>query len=189
MLFPEIKFIKGDQVKGRTLLLTLILLAGAASHASAQRLSVSVNAAEAALLSPNIEFGIVTGGQTSLHFDICYTDKPYDLSIKLLSVGTEFKCWLSKSPLNRLYVGGRLQYSNYDYYRDDSGHYGDALILGPTVGYDFLLGKRWVLELSTGYGAALYNEQYYDTVTPLTTKHDISFVPVKLNISIIFIIS
>jgi len=169
--------------------LAVILWAGVSHYASAQRISVGVNAAEAALLSPNLEVGIITGRQSTLHFDICYSNKPYNLSFRLLSVGSEFKCWISKSPLNRLYVGGRLQYSNYDYYRNNYRHYGDALILGPTVGYDFALGKRWVLEFSTGCGAAFYNERHTDAPTPKATAYGISFVPVKFGISFIFIIA
>ncbi len=169
--------------------MVVILWAGVSHYASAQRISVGVNAAEAALLSPNLEIGIITGRQTTLHFDICYSNNPYNLSLRLLSAGSEFKCWISKSPLNRLYVGGRLQYSNYDYCRDDDRHYGDALILGPTVGYDFVLGKRWVLELSTGCGAAFRNERHTDVSTPAVTAYGISFVPVKLGISFIFIIA
>lgn len=176
----------------RRIVVTVIaVLTSAAFHtAGAQKLSVSINIAEVAMLSPNVDVGIVTGDRTSLHFDACYTNKPYGLSFKTVTAGTEFKLWLSGSPMIRMYVGGRLQYADYNYTKVDASHSGDAIMLGPTVGYDFSLSDRWNVEFSTGCGAAYFNERLLD-VNDCKHTYDsgIRFVPLKIGISLVFIIA
>lgn len=179
--------------RNRTMKRSLILytfvciLMAVSGTASAQRIAVGINSIEAALLSPNIEVGISVGERTSLHFDVCHSNKPYNLDFRLLSVGGECKYWISGAPLVRLYVGGRLQYSNYDYFRQGTRRYGDALIIGPTVGYDLVLGKRWALEFSTGAGAAFYYGRQGENGTE-TPDSGISFVPIKFGVSFILIL-
>jgi len=174
--------------KGFILSMMICIMLTESGIASAQRVVVGVNTLEAVMLSPNLEVGFIFGERTGMHFDVCYSNRPYNLDLRLLSVGSEFKYWLSGAPLARLYVGGRLQYSNYDYNRQDIRRYGDALVVGPTVGYDLVLGNRWTVEFSTGAGAAFYCGRLFENGLEKSDS-GIRFVPVKFGVSFIFILS
>ena len=81
-------------------------------------------------------------------------------------------------------------YNTFDIGWKRKGFYGDAYMAGLTYGYNWILARRWNLELSAGIGAAYYRIARYAPGTPHPQPEENGWkaVPVKLAVSFIYIL-
>lgn len=133
--------------------------------AFAQRIALKTNLLYWATLSPNIELETrlspkftgsiaVTGNAAKI--------KEYEPG--LIAVEPELRYWFER-PMARHFIGVAGMYADYDIKWKNMRHEGDAVGAGLTYGFDFVLGRRWNIELSMAAGAARIREFKYNTKT------------------------
>lgn len=169
-----------------------LILALAFTSATAQRVAVKTNALYWATLSPNLgaEFRL------SRHFtlNIEATANPFTVSSYKLtnaSIAPEVRYWLSGRPQAGHFFGGMALLAVYDMKWDDTYHKGDAVGLGVTYGYSFVLSRRWSLETTIGLGALRYREKKYtDAETaPSDANHKSTIIaPLKAGVTFTYIL-
>ena len=70
-------------------------------------------------------------------------------------------------------------------------HDGQGIGGGFTYGYDFVLSKRWNLELTAGIGALYRFEKKYDEGTTIPSSNNANrwcLVPIKLGVTLSYVI-
>lgn len=186
----------------------IILLPGISS-VYGQKIAVKANVLYgAALYTPNLGAEIGLGDRTTL--DIAAGYNPWNREMKVGSdekravhyiIQPEFRYWLCKK-FNGHFFGAHALFSQYNV----SGHelpllFGDgsknfryegyAYGIGLAYGYQFVLGKRWNLELSAGVGYARLDFDKFECQTcgdKIAKESRNYFGPTKAAISLIFII-
>ena len=150
--------------------LAVVLVAACAmlvsSHeAHAQQFAVKANALYWAGLTPNIGCEIVTGEHSSLDLTALGHWNPFGLNSKVLAVQPEYRYWFNGRPMTREFVGASLMVATYDMMAKGYVYNGNAIMLGLTGGYVFVLSDHWNFELCGGFGVMGFKQkQYY--------KHD-----------------
>lgn len=153
------------------------------AEAEAQNMAISTNILEWGLISPNLEFALVTGEKSSIHLGAMYSNHPYNLDFGAVVINPEYRYWLKGRPFSRLYVGGAADLVAYNRTALD----GRAFAIGPTAGYDIVLGNNWSIDFSIGAGAAYFRQQAKDAEASIKTS-GITVAPIKAGVSIVYII-
>lgn len=182
-------FHKSTHLYAGMLLLFLLLTLPTTVHA--QRLSFRTNALEWMAASPNIgaEFTLSKHFTTEISVSVC----PYKVTPKLYlnhyRIQPELKYWL-ESPLVKHYIGLTAFYSSFDLGIEKKGFYGDAYAAGFTYGYNWLLSRRWDLEVSTGLGVIGYRMARYTPGESHSNPNERGWVPalIKLGVSFRYVI-
>jgi len=147
-----------------TVCAAVLMLFLACSQANAQQVGLKTNALFWTLGSPNLGCEVVVGDHSSLDFSAFGHYRPYGLDSKVLAFQPEYRYWFSGRPMTREYIGASVMLAGYDMAMRNYVYDGNALSLGLTGGYAFLLGKKWRFELSGGFGFLIFRQkQYYKT--------------------------
>ena len=193
------------------LLYTCLLLCIGTMCGYGQTVAVKTNAFYTATtrLTPNLGAEIGLGGKTTLDLSVGYNpwnrrpsidDESNKKAVHLL-ISPELRYWLCQS-FNGHFFGFHALFAHYNIsqlnvpllFGKDSEKYrheGYAYGAGLSYGYQFLLGKRWNLELSAGVGYARLNYTKYECVVCGEKIKDESrnyFGPTRAAVSLIFII-
>lgn len=174
------------------------------NHACAQDIAAKTNLLYWTTTTPNIgmEFGL--GEQTTLELTGGYNpwtlDKEQNKKLKHWLVMPEFRYWLCER-FNGHFFGIHTGYTFYNISgvripfqgkeTADHRYQGWATGLGISYGYSWILGKRWNIEATIGFGYAYSNYDKYECATcgrfkGSRDKH--YFGPTKAGISLIYII-
>lgn len=177
------------------LLLTLFLGAGTAA---AQQIAIKTNALMLAVMTPNLECELVTGEHASASLSVFGHSKPYGLDSKVIGVQPEYRYWFNGRPMTREYIGVALLGTTYDMQFGRNVYDGDAVGVGLTAGYSLSLGKKLNIEFYGGFGVVgfwqkLYYkddtyEDYFSDGSIKTNSHGYKLMPVKLGVSISYIL-
>lgn len=148
------------------------------NHACAQDIAAKTNLLYWATTTPNIgmEFGL--GEQTTLELTGSYNpwtlDKEQNKKLKHWLVMPEFRYWLCER-FNGHFFGIHTGYTFYNISgvripfqgkeTADHRYQGWATGLGISYGYSWILGKRWNIEATIGFGYAYSNYDKYDCAT------------------------
>lgn len=179
-----------------TLILLLIPLGIQTLHA--QQVAVKTNGLMLLAGTPNLGCELVTGEHSSMDFSVFGHYHPYGLDSKLLGFQPEYRYWFNGRPMIREYIGVAALGATYDMHFGENVYDGDAVGLGITAGYSLSLSKRWNLDFYGGFGAVVFwqkqyykNDNYEDYFTDGSVKtnaHGYKLLPVKLGVSISYII-
>ncbi|MGL4412057.1 MAG: DUF3575 domain-containing protein [Bacteroidales bacterium] len=185
------------------LLLLFIVASSTFSFVGAQRFAVKSNALLWATLSPNIGAEIIVSDKYSI--DVSMAFNPFtikDYKASFVEFQPKVKYWFGR-PLAEHFVGITALYGVNSFHRKqrDGGVlvskdvlHGDVLGGGFSYGYNFVLSKRWNLELSAGVGV-IYSRQFsYDALienrppdSEMCRKWGVA--PIDLGVSFIYIIN
>lgn len=118
---------------------------------SAQRMAIKTNTLEWLAASPNL--GVEFPLNDWMTAEISASANPWKITDKLFyrhgRVQAEAKYWL-RNLLARHYIGITGFYSMFDVGINRRAYYGDAAAAGVTYGYNWILSRRWNLEVSGG---------------------------------------
>ena len=179
-----------------------VVLSLAGGHqVHAQQVGVKTNALMWVLGTPNAGCEIVVGEHSSVDISAFGHYKPYGLNSKMIAFQPEYRYWFNGRPMTREYIGVSAMFANYDMKmknRTVGGKYvydGNAISLGITGGYNFLLGRRWRLDLCAGFSFLFFNQKhYYETddyfvdATVPANSWGYKLFPAKLGVSFTYII-
>ena len=133
-------------------------------RAHAQQVGIKTNALMWAAMTPNIGCEVVVGEHSSIDLSAFGHYNPYGLDSKVLAFQPEFRYWFNGRPMIREYIGVAAMITNYDLSVNRYVYTGNAISLGLTGGYAFLLGSNWRLELCGGFGLiGFWQKHYYET--------------------------
>ena len=180
----------------------LFFLGGGRQEAMAQQVGVKTNALMWAGLTPNIGCEIVVGEHSSIDLStfgnslVFGKDKAYPtLASKIIAFQPEYRYWFNGRPMVREYIGVSAMLATYDVTASKYVYDGNAISLGLTGGYSFILGTNWRLELCGGFGVLLFSQkQYYETNDYYVDKSieanskGYKLFPAKLGVSFTYII-
>lgn len=138
-----------------------IIMMMCCSEARAQHLAIKTNVLMDAALVPNMGLEFVTGEHSSMDLSVFGSHMPYGQHCTMLGLQPEYRFWFNGRPMIREYVGVSALLTTYDIGLGKQVYDGDAAGLGITGGYAFLIGKRWNLELSGGFGVLLFHQKQY----------------------------
>lgn len=178
-----------------------LILWGSVSALRAQGFSVKTNMLYWATTTPNIgiEFGL--GRRTTLDVAAGYNpwtlDRAENRKAKHVLVMPEFRYWLCESFRGHFFG----LHTGYTYYNiggvnvpfhsgtRDNRYQGWATGVGLSYGYAWVLGRRWNLEATVGFGYVYTDYKYYDCITcgdyyGRRSRH--LFTPTKLGITLIY---
>lgn len=157
----------------------------------AQRVALKTNLTDWMTASPNLSAEFTINNRLSVDLSATATPFKYkpDFYFRHIRLQPELRYWLA-SPLTRHYVGIMAFYSTYDVGYKKRGYFGDSYAAGLTYGYDWILSRRWNLELSAGLGAIRYQLARYTPGTAHPKPNDKGWVvaPVKLGITFVYIL-
>lgn len=140
------------------LVLVVIVLFAAKTSVNAQRIAVTSNLLEDALLTPNAGVDIVVADRQSLSFDASYA--PYKLfqnvHNKRMTVRAGYKYWFNQA-LYAHYIGIDAVVSSSDVRIGKLGSRDEYIGIGVGYGYSIILGKRLNLVPNIGVGIAYGN--------------------------------
>lgn len=146
-------------VKIRLIVVAILLLATRTS-ANAQRIALTSNLLEDALLAPNVGIDVIVADRQSLTFDVTFA--PYTLSQKFhnkrMTFRAGYKYWLNQA-LYAHYIGVDAVASSSDVQIGKAGSRDEYIGLGIGYGYSFIIGKRLNLIPCVGIGVA-YGKTY-----------------------------
>lgn len=171
--------------------------------AVAQKIAIKNNLLMDGAMAPNLGIEVVTGERTSFALDAGGAYHPWwGKDSKIIVAQPELRYWYNGRPMTRQYVGLVGMVSHYDLRFGHEIQNGNSVGVGLSFGYDMSLGKRLVLDCFASIGAAFYNQrQYFVTNRGADTPddwyadggqhynaHGYALVPIKLGISISYII-
>lgn len=170
-------------------------------EAEAQQVGVKTNALMWTLMTPNLGCEVVVGEHSSVDFSAFGHYKPYGVDSRVLAFQPEYRYWFNGRPMVREYIGVSALVADYDMKirnRSVGGRYvydGNAVSLGITGGYAFLLGRKWRFELCGGFSFLVFKQkQYYETddyyVDTAVPANSVGYklFPAKLGVSFMYII-
>lgn len=164
-------------------------------RAHAQQVGIKTNALMWAAMTPNIGCEVVVGEHSSIDLSAFGHYNPYGLDSKVLAFQPEFRYWFNGRPMIREYIGVAAMITNYDLSVNRYVYTGNAISLGLTGGYAFLLGSNWRLELCGGFGLiGFWQKHYYETddyfvdKTIAANSWGYKLFPAKLGVSFTYII-
>ncbi|MGL4994139.1 MAG: DUF3575 domain-containing protein [Bacteroidales bacterium] len=186
------------------LLLLFVVVSTLFSSVFAQRFAVKSNALLWATLSPNFGAELVVSDKYSI--DVSMAFNPFtikDYKANFVEFQPKVKYWFGR-PLSEHFVGITGLYGVNSFHRKqrESGVlvskdvlHGDVLGGGFSYGYNFVLSRRWNLELSAGVGV-IYSRQFsYDALENSSRPPESemcrkwSIAPIDLGVSFIYIIN
>ena len=176
--------------KRGVILLMFVLLMPLSAYS--QKIAVKTNTLEWATVSPNISAEFVVSPTMSLDLSASFNKwTPYaNAKFDHLRVQPELRYWFQR-PMAQHFLGFTLLYINYDMKSAGICHEGQAIGGGFTYGYDFVLGKRWNLELTAGVGTICRTERKYEEGSAYPSSLNNKgwcLVPVKLGVTISYVI-
>lgn len=157
-----------------------------------QKIAVKTNLLEWATISPNISAEFVVSPTMSLDLSASFNKwVPFsNTKFDHLSIQPELRYWFQR-PMAQHFVGFTLLYLDYDILTKGTFHNGQAVGGGFTYGYDFVLSKRWNLELSAGIGTVYRFEKKYADGEAVPAENNANrwcLIPVKLGVTISYVI-
>lgn len=177
--------------------LVFLLLVGAQTMC-AQQVAVKTNGLILLAGVPNLGCELVVGERSSVDLSFYGGYKPYGSDIKIMGVQPEYRYWFNGRPMVREYIGIAALGASYDIHWGKHIYDGDAVGVGITMGYSMVLGKRFNLEFSAGFGAVYFKHQQYfenDNFEDYqannpgkTNARGYKLFPAKLGVSISYII-
>lgn len=176
---------------GMSLLLFLFFALYNSTDLRAQRVAVKTNLTDWMTASPNLSVEFTLSSRLSV--DLSGTATPFkykpDFYFRHIRLQPELRYWLV-SPLARHYVGVMGFYSTYDVGYKKRGYFGDSYAIGLTYGYDWILSRRWNLEVSAGVGAIRYRLARYTPGTAHPRPNDSGWIvaPTKLSVALVYIL-
>lgn len=166
-----------------TLLLTLSIY----GTGTAQRVALKTNLVDWGTLSPSLGCEFAVSNRMTL--DLTAAGSPFklknDFYYKHFRFQPELRYWF-ENLLSHHYVGVTAFYSNFDAAFNKKGYYGDAYAAGFTYGYNWLLSRRWNLEVSGGIGAIHYRMARYRPGTSHPQPDDSGWIPAPVKLSVCF---
>lgn len=185
----------------------LLFLVSGQQEARAQQVGIKTNALMWAGLTPNLGCEVVIGEHSSLDLSAfgnymsfskdATATRPEDLMFfsKLIAFQPEYRYWFNGRPMVREYIGVSTMLATYDMHMNQYYYDGNAISLGLTGGYSFILGSNWRLELCGGFGVLFFHQkQYHETDDSLLGKsesansHGYKLFPAKLGVTFTYII-
>ncbi len=173
----------------------LFFLVGGRQEACAQQVGVKTNALMWAAMTPNVGVEVVVGEHSSVDLSTFGHINPYGMDSKVLSFQPEFRYWFNGRPMIREYIGVAAMITSYDMSVNRYVYTGNAMSLGISGGYSFLLGANWRLELCGGFGLlGFWQKHYYETddyfvdKTVAANSFGYKLFPSKLSVSFTYII-
>ena len=184
---PLIGFLKE---KRRVFLVLAVFLMSMSAYS--QKIAIKTNAVEWATLSPNISAEFVVSPNMSLDLSASFNEWIPVSGMKFdhLKIQPEVRYWFQR-PMAQHFLGCTLLAIDYDMLYKGVCHRGQAVGGGFTYGYDFVLAKRWNLELTAGIGAIYRFEKKYDEGTPRPESNNTKgwcVVPIKLGVTVSYVI-
>ena len=157
-----------------------------------QKIAVKTNALEWATVSPNISAEFVVSPTMSLDLSASFNEwTPYkNAKFDHLRIQPELRYWFQR-PMAQHFLGFTLLYIDYDMMYKGVCHDGQAIGGGFTYGYDFVLSKRWNLELTAGIGAIYRFERKYNEGATYPSKNNANswgVIPIKLGVTVSYVI-
>lgn len=138
------------------LLMAIAVLLVSVQEGKAQRIAMSTDALQWALISPNLGLEVAVSQHHALAFSAstCPVKISDRLSVTHLSVSPQYKYWF-RMPFYGHYAGADLMYSSYEIGGSAYAGSGNLLALRGTYGYSLILGRRWNLIPNAGLGLGL----------------------------------
>ena len=173
----------------------LFSLWGGEQEAHAQQVGVKTNALMWAGMTPNLGCEVVVGEHSSVDLTAFGHYKPYGIDSRVVAFQPEYRYWFNGRPMVREYIGVAAMITSYDMTVNKYVYDGNALSIGLTGGYSFLLGSNWRLELCGGFGFLFFNQKqyyeandYYVDKTVAANSQGYKLFPAKLGVSFTYII-
>ena len=184
---PLLEILKSSRGTILVLILALIPFVG-----NAQKIAVKTNLLEWATVSPNISAEFVVSPTMSLDLTASFNEwTPYkNAKFDHFRIQPELRYWFQR-PMAQHFLGFTLMYIDYELLRKGEYHDGQGIGGGFTYGYDFVLSKRWNLELTAGIGAFYRFEKKYDEGTTIPSSNNANrwcLVPIKLGVTLSYVI-
>lgn len=160
------------------LVVAAVILIAARPSLSAQRIAVTTNLLEDALLTPNVGVDIVVADRQSLTFDTSFA--PYKLSPKFsnkrMTLRTGYKYWFNQA-FYAHYLGLDAVFSSSDVCIGRASSRDEYIGIGIGYGYSFIIGKRLNIVPSVGLGVS-YGKSYdgYDHMVRPGEGVDATFI-------------
>ena len=153
-----------------------------------QKIAIKTNALEWATVSPNISAEFVVSPTMSLDLSASFNGWTPFANAKFdhLRVQPELRYWFQR-PMAQHFIGFTLLYIDYDMMAKGVCHDGQGVGGGFTYGYDFVLSKRWNIELAAGIGALYRTERKYDEGSAYPETNNLKgwcLIPVKLGVTV-----
>lgn len=166
----------------------LLLLLASAIGAWSQRATVSTNALYWLTATPNVAMQFRTSRLTSVQMEVMGRYKPGLMGHNLRFVGfsPEVRFWPEQVGLQRFYVGMMAQTAIYDArWASGDTHKGGIIGFGPSFGFDWIVGKHWNIELSTGLGCVLLRDRKNYAEHHTTHLYP---APLRLGVNVVYIL-
>ncbi len=179
--------------KRQRLFLSLFLAFASFSVLSAQRVVLKSNMLYWATLSPNVGAEFRLSQHFTLNMEVAAN--PFEIGDKKLNMATftpEVRYWLHARPQAHYFIGAMALGSIYDIHLKETTHKGDALGLGLTFGYSFVLSKRFSLEATVGAGVLHYREIKNPDGMPMPSSPNNEktiLAPLKAGLTLAYIIN
>ena len=176
-----------------TVILIVVISVFGVKDLKAQGIALKTNLAGWAMLAPNLGVDLCVSESSSIEaiFYKSATDSWLkNANFTALQLG--YRYWFDREPLNSLFCGVTATPARYEVKIKDSTRKGDCLPFGVNIGYCYPLNDRMNIEVSYGIGA-LYLYEDINTVDeaggPLvTSRHNMSFSPTNIEVSVSYII-
>lgn len=167
----------------------LLVFCGVQVHA--QRVAVKTNALGWLTASPNLEAEFVLGRHVSLGMGIAGNPiSTNNFKTTFTHFQPEVRYWLNR-PMVSHFFGVTAFMNNFNMLVKDVHHKGDALAVGLTYGYAWVLNDHWNIEATAGVGLIHYRQTKYDEGAPKPGGANDSkniIAPVKLGVSFVYVI-
>lgn len=186
----------------KKLIILTAVMAMVAIPASAQKVAIKNNLAATATLSPNI--AVEVGFAKRFSVDLYGSWNPFIINettstqFRHLLIQPEFRLWTCES-FNGLFFGahgfyGQYNINNINFYpirpeMKDFRWQGDIYGAGFTVGYQWILGKRWNFEAAVGGGLIVSEWEKWDCTNcsdPLDTGKISGIMPTRVSLAVVF---
>lgn len=189
--FPTSESYRKHLFSGMSFLIFLFFTCYLTTDLRAQRVAVKTNLTDWMTASPNLSAEFTISNRLSVDLSATATPFKYkpDFYFRHIRLQPELRYWLV-SPMARHYVGIMAFYSTYDVGYKKRGYFGDSYAAGLTYGYDWILSRRWNLELSAGVGAIRYRLARYTPGTAHPQPNDAGWIvaPIKLSVAFVYIL-
>lgn len=175
----------------RVVALLSFLLLCCGVHVHAQRMAVKTNTLGWLTASPNVEAEFVLGRHISLNMGVAANPISTD---NFKTTFTHFQpevCYWLNRPMVSHFLGVTAFANNFNMLVKDVHHKGDALAVGLTYGYAWVLNDHWNIEATAGIGVMRYRQFKYDKGAPkpdAANDSKTTLAPVKLGVSFVYII-
>lgn len=171
-----------------------LLLCGLCTVSHAQRVAVKTNALYWATATANLGLEFRLNRHLTLNLEGGYHRLYFvnRIDTRAEFANAEMRYWFSARPQAGHFVGLMGTAGNYNLMLSHKCHVGDAVGLGPTYGYSFVLGRHWSLETTVGVGAVYQREKHYDEsfepVPETPNRRKWIFSPIKAGVTFVYII-